>query len=1124
MELVVALLIMFVVFLFVGAVFGFRASGACGRLSHKLTQAEYEISRLRDQLAHLESKLSQSTRESRAAESNAQKSALHARALESAVDSAVLDSGMLDSGVADSAMLDSHRRAAPESTSPQSLSAESKTPESTPESRAATSTPYHRMPSYEHAAPASAHTLASTSAPAISSTSARASTGESTSTRAAGRDRFSRLLQRFTQNSLALLGGIFFILAAFFLVSYSISHALITPQVRIALTLGFGALLVVLGLLPTFYQGLAHRLERLAAAQRISIITQTIIAQTCIGSGLVVEFFGVYGGYYFYGFFGDLGAFVALVFIAAFALVLTLRYGVVIGIFGVLGSFSTPVLLASGAYHATMLFAYVLVCYFFTLSIAIRSRRIVVFLIANLFVLAYMLDFVFLREVGRAGLVLLIFVILALLGAHGIFAHFYASSRLLESSDTESSRVSWLARWRSGLDPLGASLVLSALIVCISVGRVFALSWLGLGYMDFGALEIGFVAFVCACLFALPALSSFMRFSLSVRQLSLPIPFAVLMLCLIIKASGSSALVLLGFMAAVAAVLFCYVRFADRILMRERTLAESTPESNGELAHADSRLDSARVWYLWLVSFSQLSFLLLSTQIACLDWVERAGQCAAWILGLVMFGGVYRAVAVYGLAPYRDVLLLASSIGAFMGLWLLGDDLLQALPQGMRLSLLWLASGVALALLGRVRILPREIAGFEWVFACVGLVACFGHITGIDLLYGVFGGLSASYLPELLVFMIVSAINLWLFMRARRDSRQVDFGARAAGSASADSTSRASWRVILFSLCGLLLWEIIALVNLCAFWCARHWIIGFDNFYTPREQISHALAICALFIIALSALKFGGRYAQRAQNLAQPKHQNLTHQNLICQNLARFSTSASLALFVYGLIRFCELLFFSRRYWYAYAAVDTDMLEALGRLSAAIIMQVGLVGLAALLCFYYTKSLAESWHAQDPTNAKAPKDFARYSKALRQALWFIANTAALAGIVGALVYAIRLCFVGRGDIFFGDVVIGDRSLHYEFGFAGFGEIELYTYSIAAVVLGIIMLAGYFATRYQVYRIYAFVLFGAAVLKVFFIDTSRLESLSKIALFVCMGVLFLAISYIYARFTSKQKQI
>ncbi|WP_407380544.1 DUF2339 domain-containing protein, partial [Helicobacter sp.] len=138
----------------------------------------------------------------------------------------------------------------------------------------------------------------------------------------------------------------------------------------------------------------------------------------------------------------------------------------------------------------------------------------------------------------------------------------------------------------------------------------------------------------------------------------------------------------------------------------------------------------------------------------------------------------------------------------------------------------------------------------------------------------------------------------------------------------------------------------------------------------------------------------------------------------------------------------------------------------------------------------------------------------------RFSLQLIANTAALVGIVGALVYAIRLCFAGRGDISFGDIVIGDRSLLYEFGSAGFGEIELYTYSIALVLLGIIMLAGYFISRYKVYKIYAFVLFGAATLKVFFIDTSRLDSLAKIALFVCMGALFLSVSYLYARLVKK----
>lgn len=961
--------------------------------------------------------------------------------------------------------------------------------------------------------------------------------------------KFQRLLQTFTQNSLALLGGIFFILAAFFLVNYSINHSLITPQVRIGLSLAFGVLLLACGILSTLYQ---HTLAR--KLQHLSIFKQpSIIAQTCIGAGLVVEFLAVYGGYYFYRFFGLTGAFALLALIAVFALVLTLRYGVVIGIFGVLGSFSTPVLLASGAYHATMLFVYVLVCYFFALSIAIRSRQLAIFLIANVFVLGYMLDFVLLREVGRGALVLLVFVVVALLGAHSVFALMYAPT--LSTNEQASSKKSSkaISLWRNAL---GLSLALSALVLCAGIAGLFS----RLGYMDFGTLELAFLAFITACLFALPALTRFARYPISPLYLSLPIPFSMLMLCFVIKATGASTLVALGFMVGVAAGLYVYVRFRDlacglesadchaennacndekgtssakvdsKIVRLESWLFKACKEirlgrlstkqgaeirdssPQAESLAKDSSVARMRVWYLWLMSFSALCFLLLSTQIACLDWIESAGKYAMWILGLGVFGWVYRAVVVYGLTPYRDVLLLVSAFGALCALGFIGDDLLRALPQTMRVSLLWLASGVLLALLGRTKILPRGISGFEWVFAGFGLLATWAHIVGIDLLYGLFGGLRGSYLPELCVFMLISAINLWLLADSRASRTPASSATSFATSPAASFA--ASRRGIFAALAVLLLWETIALINLCALWIVRHWFIGFDDFSMRNESLSRTLAVCVVFAIAF-ALTIGGR-ARTKQNLAQqsqlanhPSRQNPLHQNPLW---IKFYTRSSLVLFVYGLVIFCSLLLSYKGYIYAYAAVEMDMLQALNQFFIAIIAQVVLMGLAGVLCLCYTKSLATSWHAQKAKDTKDSSTFAHFS------LQLIANTAALVGIVGALVYAIRLCFAGRGDISFGDIVIGDRSLHYEFGSAGFGEIELYTYSIALVLLGIIMLAGYFISRYKVYKIYAFVLFGAATLKVFFIDTSRLNSLAKIALFVCMGVLFLSVSYLYARFT------
>ena len=1085
-ELVVVLVSIFIVFLFLGAVYGFIAHSKARQIARDLELAHSKLGRVLARLEKLESSFSLSSQadkigaaihtQQQGEKVDSKKNAQNRETLECTFEKTQMDCHATASTLArnDRGAVDCHAAA-----------------------HAATRNDSTNTAHNGAKVDSKRSCDSSSQAQSLAKDSSKPQSTAHPSTQPT--PKFQRLLQTFTQNSLALLGGVFFILAAFFLVNYSINHSLITPQVRIGLSLAFGVLLLACGLLSTLYQ---HTLAR--KLQRLSHKTPSIIAQTCIGAGLVVEFLAVYGGYYFYRFFGLTGAFALLAFIAVFALVLTLRYGVVIGIFGVLGSFSTPVLLASGAYHATMLFVYVLVCYFFALSIAIRSRQLAIFLIANVFVLGYMLDFVLLREVGRGALVLLVFVVVALLGAHSVFALMYAPT--LSTNEQASSKKSSKAMslWRNAL---GLSLALSALVLCVGIAGIFA----RFGYMDFGTLELAFLAFVMACLFALPALTRFARYPISPLYLSLPIPFGVLMLCFVIKAAGASTLVALGFMVGIVAGLYVYVCFRDLACGLES--ADCRAENNARndakgtsSAKVDSKIVRMRVWYLWLMSFSALCFLLLSTQIACLDWIESAGKYAMWILGLGVFGWVYRAVVVYGLTPYRDVLLLVSAFGALGALGFIGDDLLHTLPRTMRVSLLWLASGILLALLGRTKILPREISGFEWVFAGFGLLATWAHIVEIDLLYGLFGSLRGSSLPELCVFMLVSAINLWLFARA------VD--SPAASPSASLSTSR---RGIFAALSGLLLWEILALINLCALWIVRHWFMGFDV-SMRNESLSRTLVVCAVFVIAFGALTISR--ARTKQNLAQqsqptspPSHQKPLHQNPLW---IKFYTRSSLVLFVYGLVGFCSLLLSYKDYIhiYAYAAVEMDMLQALNQFFIAIIAQVVLMGLAGVLCLCYTKSLATLWHAQGAKDTKDSFTFARFS------LQLIANTAALVGIVGALVYAIRLCFAGRGDISFGDIVIGDRSLHYVFGSAGFGEIELYTYSIALVLLGIIMLAGYFISRYKVYKIYAFVLFGAATLKVFFIDTSRLDSLAKIALFVCMGVLFLSVSYLYARLVKK----
>lgn len=181
----------------------------------------------------------------------------------------------------------------------------------------------------------------------------------------------------FTQKAMVILGGIFFVLAAFFCIKYSIEHNLLTPRVRIGLAMGFGALLFIVGFgferlkslncedknensasnspnlvlnsAPNPHQNSFIRLF-LAFSNKLNFDKSLLnrISQTCVGAFVVVEFFSIYGGYVLYDFFGANLSFVLLCAVSFLALFLTLRFGFVAGFFGLFGGFSTPILIDTG--------------------------------------------------------------------------------------------------------------------------------------------------------------------------------------------------------------------------------------------------------------------------------------------------------------------------------------------------------------------------------------------------------------------------------------------------------------------------------------------------------------------------------------------------------------------------------------------------------------------------------------------------------------------------------------------------------------------------------------------------------------------------------------------------------
>jgi uncharacterized membrane protein len=139
------------------------------------------------------------------------------------------------------------------------------------------------------------------------------------------------------------VGGIALVVAAIFLIRYSIELGLITPAMRMIAAGLFGAVLLGLG-------EWAHASKRLADDKRVS--------QALVGAGLAVLYATVYGSYLLYEFIGINTASVLMLAITAAALGLSLRHGIGTAALGLIGGFLTPWLVGDPAAGALPLLAY----------------------------------------------------------------------------------------------------------------------------------------------------------------------------------------------------------------------------------------------------------------------------------------------------------------------------------------------------------------------------------------------------------------------------------------------------------------------------------------------------------------------------------------------------------------------------------------------------------------------------------------------------------------------------------------------------------------------------------------------------------------------------------------------
>ncbi|HEV8238509.1 MAG TPA: DUF2339 domain-containing protein [Thermoanaerobaculia bacterium] len=134
------------------------------------------------------------------------------------------------------------------------------------------------------------------------------------------------------------IGAIALVLAAAFLVKYSVDQGWIGPTVRVTLGALFGIVLLAGGEL----------LRRSTAP----------VAQGLTAAGIAVLFVVELAAVHLYHLIGPAAGFALLALTTATAVTLALRHGPIVALLGLVGGFLTPVLVSTGQPNARLLFAY----------------------------------------------------------------------------------------------------------------------------------------------------------------------------------------------------------------------------------------------------------------------------------------------------------------------------------------------------------------------------------------------------------------------------------------------------------------------------------------------------------------------------------------------------------------------------------------------------------------------------------------------------------------------------------------------------------------------------------------------------------------------------------------------
>ena len=155
-----------------------------------------------------------------------------------------------------------------------------------------------------------------------------------------------RLKAWIQENWLIVVGALSLAMAGVFLVQYGIEQGVLSPPLRVACSLAFGAGLVAFG----------ERVRRWGGDARGD--ATAFLPSAFAGAGIVTLFSGILAARGLYDLIGAEVAFAALAAIAVLAVVLGWVYGPFLTVIGLLGATAAPFLVGGGSESVTSLFYY----------------------------------------------------------------------------------------------------------------------------------------------------------------------------------------------------------------------------------------------------------------------------------------------------------------------------------------------------------------------------------------------------------------------------------------------------------------------------------------------------------------------------------------------------------------------------------------------------------------------------------------------------------------------------------------------------------------------------------------------------------------------------------------------